>query len=164
MPICFARSCKTVSLVSSSDLWKIALIMHDAYCKHTIYLVSIDSLIDCLIDWFIDSFIYSFIHSLNTFIHLFTNPLVLIFHLVCEKWPKLHRAWWRHQMETFIAVLALCAGNSPVPGKFPSQRPVTRSFDIFFDLRMNKRLNEQSLGWWFETPSRSLWRYCNGTL
>ena len=38
--------------------------------------------------------------------------------------------WWRHQMETFSALLALCAGNSPVTGEFPSQRPVTRSFDI----------------------------------
>ena len=69
-------------------------------------------------------------------------------------------AWWRHQMETFSALLALCAGNSPVPGEFPSQRPVTRSFDIFFDLRPNKRLSKQC-GWWFETPSWSLWRQCN---
>ena len=27
--------------------------------------------------------------------------------------------WWRHQMETFSALLAFCAGNSPVPGQFP---------------------------------------------
>ena len=38
-------------------------------------------------------------------------------------------------MEAFSALLALCAGNSPVPGEFPSQRPVTRSFDVIFDLR-----------------------------
>ena len=38
----------------------------------------------------------------------------------------------------------LCAGNSPVPGEFPSQRPVTRSFDVFFDERLNKRLSKQS--------------------
>ena len=43
-------------------------------------------------------------------------------------------------METFSALLALCAGNSPVTGEFPTQRPVTRSFDIFFDLHQNKRL------------------------
>ena len=30
-------------------------------------------------------------------------------------------------METFSALLAICAGNSPVPGEFPAQRPVTRS-------------------------------------
>ena len=69
--------------------------------------------------------------------------------------------WWRHQMETFSALLALCAGNSPVTGEFPSQRPVTRSFDVFFDLCLNKRLSKQSWGLWFETPSRSLWRHCN---
>ena len=45
-------------------------------------------------------------------------------------------AWWRHQMETFSALLAICAGNSPVPGEFLAQRPVTRSFDVFFDLRV----------------------------
>ena len=68
--------------------------------------------------------------------------------------------WWRHQMETFSSVLALCAGNSPVTGEFPSQSPVTRSFDISFDMRLNKRLSIQSWGWLFETPSRSLWRHC----
>ena len=70
-------------------------------------------------------------------------------------------SWWRHQMETFSALLAICAGNSPVPGEFPAQRPVTRSFDIFFDLRLNKRLSKQSWGWWFETLSCSLWRHRN---
>ena len=71
-------------------------------------------------------------------------------------------SWWRHQMETFSALLAICAGNSPVTGDFPSQRPVMRSFDVFFDLHPNKRLSKQSWCWWFETHSRSLWRHCNG--
>ena len=69
--------------------------------------------------------------------------------------------WRRHQMETFSVLLALCAGNSPVTGDFPSQRPVTQSFDVFFDLRLNKRLNKHSRCWWFETPSRPLWHHCN---
>ena len=47
------------------------------------------------------------------------------------------------------------------PGEFPAQRPVTRSFDVFFDLRPNKRLSKQPWGWWFETPAWSLWRHCN---
>ena len=64
-------------------------------------------------------------------------------------------------METFSALLAICAGNSPVSGEFPAQRPVTRSFDVFFDLRLNKRLSNQSWDWWFETLSRPLWRQCN---
>ena len=51
--------------------------------------------------------------------------------------------WWRHQME------------------FPAQRPVTRSFGVFFDLHLNKHLSTQSWGWWFETPLRSLWCHCN---
>ena len=71
--------------------------------------------------------------------------------------------WWRYQMETFSALLALCAGNSPVTGEFTTQRPVTRSFDIFFDLRLIIRLSKQRWGWWFETPLRPLWRHCNAT-
>ena len=58
--------------------------------------------------------------------------------------------WWRHQMKKNSALLALCAGNSPVTGEFPTQRPVTRNFYAFFDLRVNKRLSKQSWGWRFE--------------
>ena len=75
--------------------------------------------------------------------------------------PECLLTWWRHQMETFFGLLAICAGNSPVPGEFLAQRPVTRSFDVFFDLRLNKWLNKQSWGCSFETPSGSLWRHCN---
>ena len=64
-------------------------------------------------------------------------------------------------METFSALLAICAENSPVTGKFPAQKPVTRSFDVFFDLRVNEWLSKQTWGWWFETPSRPLWRHSN---
>ena len=71
-------------------------------------------------------------------------------------------AWWRHQKEIFSALLAICAGNSPVTGEFSAQRPVTRSFDFFFDLRLNKRLDKHWWGWWFQAPSRSLWRHSNG--
>ena len=49
-------------------------------------------------------------------------------------------------METFSALLAICAGISPVTGEFPAQRQVTRSFDIFFDLHLNKQLSKQSRG------------------
>ena len=76
--------------------------------------------------------------------------------------PSSIMAWWRHQMETFSALLALFAGNSQVTGEFPSQRPVTRSFDVFFDLRLNKRLSKQSWGRWLDAPLRPLWRHCNG--
>ena len=59
-------------------------------------------------------------------------------------------------------LLAICAGNSPVTGEFPAKRPVTRSFDVFFDLCLNKRLSKQPWAWWSETPWRPLWRHCNG--
>ena len=61
----------------------------------------------------------------------------------------------------FSVILAICAGNSPVTGEFPAQRTVTWSFSVFFDLCLNKRLSKQSWDWWFETPSRPLWRHCN---
>ena len=54
------------------------------------------------------------------------------------------------------ALLAICAGNSPVP-----ERPLTWSFDVNYDLRPNKRLSKQSWGWWFENPLRLLWRHRN---
>ena len=67
-------------------------------------------------------------------------------------------------MEAFSQLLALCAGNSPVPGDFPAQRPVTRSVDVFFDLRLNKRISKQLWSWWFDTASCPLWRHCNACL
>ena len=57
----------------------------------------------------------------------------------------------------------LC-GEFTGPGEFPAQRPVTRSFDVFFDLCLNKRLSKQPWGWWFETPAWSLWRHRNGLI
>ena len=72
-----------------------------------------------------------------------------------------------------ITMMTSSNGNSfrvtvPLCGEFTGhwwiphiQRPVTWSFDVFFDLRLNKRLSKQSRGRWFETPSGSLWRHCN---
>ena len=81
---------------------------------------------------------------------------------------KKRLSWWRHQMESFSALLALCVGNSPVPVNYPHKgqwpvwyktkfgsqnfgyliwfctRLVTRRCDVFFDLRLNKRLGKQS--------------------
>ena len=69
--------------------------------------------------------------------------------------------WKRHQMETFSALLVLWGGNSRVTGEFPSQSPVTRIFDFFFDLRLNKKLSKQSKRQWFVMRSRSFWRHCS---
>ena len=76
-------------------------------------------------------------------------------------WIRYHYTWWRHQMETFSALLAICAGNSPVTGESPAQMPVTRSLDVFFNLRLNKQLSKQSWGWWLAALSRPIWRCCN---
>ena len=65
-----------------------------------------------------------------------------------------------HQMETFCALLTLCKGNPPVTGGFSLKRPVTRSFDIFFDMRP-KQTAEQTIDRRFEKPLRSLWRHSN---
>ena len=61
-----------------------------------------------------------------------------------------------------LCLVALCVGNSPVTGEFPSQRPVARNFDVvLFYLILNQRLSKQSRRWWFETPMYPLWRHCN---
>ena len=89
-----------------------------------------------------------------TFVHIMERSTYL-FH------DKSLDRTWRHQMEAFSASLAICEGNPPVTGGSPSQRPVTGSFDLFFDLRLNKRLSKQSRRRWLETLSGSLWRHCN---
>ena len=66
--------------------------------------------------------------------------------------PLFELSWWRYQNGNIFRVTGHLCGESPVTGEFPAQRPVTRSFDIFFDLHLNKWLSEQSWGWWFETP------------
>ena len=67
--------------------------------------------------------------------------------------------WWCHQMETFSALLAFVRGI--ISHRWiPAKRPVTQSFDVFFDLPLNKRLSKRWRRLWFETPSCSLWRHC----
>ena len=62
---------------------------------------------------------------------------------------------------TIFRVTGSLCGEFAGPGEFPAQRPVAQSVDVFFDLRLDKRLSEQPRGWWFETPPWSLWRHCN---
>ena len=66
---------------------------------------------------------------------------------------------WVHMMTSSNGNIFHVTGH--LHREFPAQRPVTRSFDIFFDLRLNKRLSKQSWGWWFEMPSHPLWGHCN---
>ena len=81
-------------------------------------------------------------------------------HWTIQKKAKFQHFMMKSPNGTFSALLALCAGYSPVTGEFPSQRPVTRSFGTFFDLNLIKRLSKQSWGCWFATPSCPLWRSC----
>ena len=69
------------------------------------------------------------------------NPEKLVYHDDVIQWRHFPRYW------------PFDRGIHRVTCEFPAQRPVTRSFDIFFDLRLNKQLSKQSWGWWFETPS-----------
>ena len=64
-------------------------------------------------------------------------------------------------MEAFSTLLSLCAGNSPATVNSPHRGQWRGTLMFFFDLRRNKRLSKQPWGWWFKTPSWSLWRQCN---
>ena len=81
-------------------------------------------------------------HSMKYWTVIFTtlNGLIMFcIQSLDQMW--FHYTWWRHQMETFSALLAICAGNSPVTGEFPSQRPGTL---ISFICALNKLLAKQS--------------------
>ena len=75
--------------------------------------------------------------------------------------PQIVWPWWRHQMETSSALLALCAGihRSPVNITHKGQWRRALMFSLIWPF--NKWFSKQSWGWWFETPSRSLWHHCN---
>ena len=93
-----------------------------------------------------------------------TSELGQDMEILTEQSSRNKNSWWRHQVEAFSALRALCVGNSTITDEFSSQRPVTRSFGDFFDLHLNKWLNKQSIPRWFETLSLSLWRRCNVNL
>ena len=79
-------------------------------------------------------------------------------HTIC---PRLCFAMMTSSNGNIFGVTGPLCGEFTGHGEFPTQRPVTRSFDVFFDLRLNIRLSKQPWGWWFETQSWSLWRHCN---
>ena len=86
-------------------------------------------------------------------------------HRICT-WRCCSSSWWRHQMETFFALLALCGGNPPVTHGFPSQKGQWRGALMFSSILAwtNGWANSRYVRRRFETPSRSLWRHCNGFL
>ena len=107
---------------------------------------------------------------------------ILLTESICTITWVFHCAWWAPQPHFHDGVIhwkhfprhwPLCGEFTgdifhitgplceKVTGEFPAKRPATRSFDVFFDPRQNKRLSKQWRGWWFETSLRSLWRHCN---
>ena len=113
----------------------------------------------------------------NDRIHYVPNRHSLSYHTISLS--SLCRTVWRVQqanvkdLEEYMMtssngnifrVTGLLCGEFTGPGEFPTQRPVMRSFDVFFDLRLNKRLSKQSWGWWLETLSCLLWRHCNAII
>ena len=86
-----------------------------------------------------------------------------VYTILVSAWPS--NTTGRYMMTSsnrnISALLSFRAGNSPATGEFPAQRPVMQSFDVFYDLHLNKRLSKQSWGWWFEMLSWSLWRHHN---
>ena len=128
-----------------------------------------------------------YIHVFNRILDLAWPSLVdeinsgTAIHVVCPTQPITCLMHWRHQepvhqqawhcpqsrnmMTSSNGNIFRVTGHLCVeftgPGEFHAQRPVTRSFDVFFDLRLNKRLSKQSWGWWFGTLSRPLWRHRN---
>ena len=101
--------------------------------------------------------IWYLIHTALKNDYRFNKAWELVYDWLVEQKPHDDVIKWNH----FSALQALCEGNPQVTGGFLSQRPVTRSFDVFFDLRLNKWLSKHSRRRWFETPSRSLWRHRN---
>ena len=87
-------------------------------------------------------------------VNLKLNDIVYITraHVDVINWKRFPRYW------PFVRGIHRSPVNSP------AQRPVTRSFDVFFDLRTNKRLSKQWWDWWFETPSCPLGRHCSERL
>ena len=98
----------------------------------------------------------------NTVRHLIMGQITTTQNLVAIKEVR-HAGQWRHQMETFFALLALVRGIHRSSVDSP-QRPGTRSFDVVYDLRLNERLNKQLRLRWFETSSHPLWRHFNDAI
>ena len=85
-----------------------------------------------------------------------------------QRWPQYRSGYVsirkRHMMTssngTIFRVTGPLCGEFIGPAEFPAQRPMTQSFDVFFGVRLNKRLSKHPWAWWFETPPWSLWRQC----
>ena len=103
----------------------------DIFSKYTVYYIPVQTVMDVI----------------TVYRH---SWLIVMFHIMMTS-----------SNGAIFRVAGLLCGEFTGTGEFPAQRPVTQSFDVSFDLRLNKRLSKQPGGWWFETPPWSLWRQCN---
>ena len=115
------------------------------------------------------------LHSKEHYGVNFVNSHLVHHFEVCEKWMFVSSCWliiYGKRVRSILSPLTHFYRQCRHHGHFPRywtfvrgihRWPVTWSFDVFFDLRLNKRLSKQSGRWWFETSSRSLWRHCNAS-
>ena len=126
---------------------KISRVRSDSFCAWGMYMLRETSFVR-IVAYSIPSH-----YQLNGDVSSIMTPYLLL---------PLFRMMTSSNGNIFRVTGPLC-GEFTGPGEFPTQRPVTRSVDVFSDLRLNKRLSKQPRGWWFKTQSWSLWRHCNGS-
>ena len=102
--------------------------------------------------------------SLSAIFHLSLNIWYIIIKMLSCTWLTHNKIMMTSSNGNIFRVTGLLCGEFTGPGESPAQRPVTQSFDVFFDLRLNKPLSKQPWGWWFEMLSWSLWRQCDGAM
>ena len=102
--------------------------------------------------------------KINTLVpeRCYLNLRLIIFKLISR--IEILSTWWRHQMDTFPCYWPFVRGIQRSPVNSPHEGQWCGAFAVFFDLHLNKRLSKQSRRWWFETPSRPLWRHCNDSI
>ena len=131
---------KRVSFVNKQFVWIYRILISPQQCKKTLGKLFTGPTYKLLLGFVVNSDVStSFIPNKPTYDDVM-------------KWKHFPPYW------PFVRGIHLSPVNSP------QKRPVTRSFDVYFDLRPNKRLSKQSLGWWFETLSLPLWRHRNDIL
>ena len=129
--------------------FEVVIIWDDRYCLHYLAL--------CIIAIYNCKVFHRWFEMLTVYGSVFSCTCVSYYKWHCN---VLHVMKTSSNGNIFRVTGPLC-GEFTGPGEFPTQRPVTQSFDVFFDLRLDQRLSKQSWGWWFETLSRPLWCHCN---
>ena len=129
--------------------------------SHERYGVSNDRQLDCLFNNF-----FRAATTITTAKNIYIYIYGWIFPATCAGNPSVTGEIFKQRASNWLWLDVIMGLNGNIfrvtdTGGFPSQRPLKGSFDVFFDMRLNKRLSKQSRRRWFETPSRSMWRHCN---